>query len=519
MLRIHNVKVKLGEKRYAKVISQYLNVREKEIRNVTLVKQSIDARRQNVHFICSFDFQVRDEVQYLRKFPQLQRVQPYQYHYLPSNDRSVMIVGSGPAGLFCAYVLAMSGQKVTVIERGQEIEKREKAVADLLENGCLHCESNIAFGEGGAGTFSDGKLTTGIKNERIRYVLETFVQFGAPEDILYLHKPHIGTDYLRQVIQNMRQFLIEKGVTFLFETQMIDFKQESDSYHVTVLHHGQTEVMNTDLLVLAIGHSARDTYELLYQKGMTLEQKAFAVGVRIEQSQQKINQIQYKKSASSPYLKAAAYKLAVQSGKRGVYTFCMCPGGYVVPSQHEDGTLCVNGMSYYARDGQNANSAILVTVSTDDFGSSHPLAGIEFQRQLEKKAFMLGGGHFHAPVQKAMDYINNEVNPLGKIKPTYQPGYQLCDLNQIFPDFINHSLKEGLLLMNQKMPGFIDEDTILTGVESRSSAPVRILRNENFQSSMKGIYPIGEGAGYAGGIMSSAIDGMMCAEQILKTYK
>ena len=237
------------------------------------------------------------------------------------------------------------------------------------------------------------------------------------------------------------------------------------------------------------------------------------------QIQQKINQIQYKKSASSPYLKAATYKLAVQSGKRGVYTFCMCPGGYVVPSQHEDRTLCVNGMSYYARDGQNANSAILVTVSTDDFDSSHPLAGIEFQRQLEKKAFMLGGGHFHAPVQKAMDYINNEVNPLGKIKPTYQLGYQLCDLNQIFPDFINHSLKEGLLLMNQKMPGFIDEDTILTGVESRSSAPVRILRNENFQSSMKGIYPIGEGAGYAGGIMSSAIDGMMCAEQILKTHK
>ena len=283
MLRIHNLKVKLGEKRYAKIISQSLNVREKEIQNVSLVKQSLDARRQNVHWICSFDFTVSNEEQFLKRFPQLQKVQPYQYQYLPSNDQKVMIVGSGPAGLFCAYVLAMSGQKVTVIERGQEIEKREKAVQDLLEHGLLHSESNIAFGEGGAGTFSDGKLTTGVKNKRIRYILETFVKFGAPEDILYLHKPHIGTDYLRQVVQNMRKFLVSKGVTFLFETKMIDFQKTESGYQITVLQNHQKKILNSDLLVLAIGHSARDTYEMLYQKGIPLQQKPFAVGVRIEQ--------------------------------------------------------------------------------------------------------------------------------------------------------------------------------------------------------------------------------------------
>lgn len=519
MLRIHNIKVKLGEQRYAKIISQSLNVREKEIQNVALVKQSIDARRQNVHLICSFDFTVKDEEAFLRKFPQLQKVIPYHYQYLPSNNQSVLIVGSGPAGLFCAYVLAMSGQKVTVIERGQVIHQREKAINDLLEHGILHNESNIAFGEGGAGTFSDGKLTTGVKNERIRYILETFVQFGAPKDILYLNKPHIGTDCLRQVIQNMRQFLVSKGVTFLFETKMVDFEVLDSGYQVTVSQHQHIQKLDTDLLVLAIGHSARDTYEMLYQKGVPLDQKAFAIGVRIEQSQQKINQIQYKKSASSPYLKAASYKLAVQSGKRGVYTFCMCPGGVVVPSHHEDKTICVNGMSYYARDGQNANSAILVTISTDDFASDHPLAGIEFQRELEHKAFLLGGGNYQAPVQRVVDYFHHEVQPLGKIKPTYQPGYQICDLNALFPEFINQALHAGLQLMNQKMPGFIDEDTIITGIETRSSAPVRILRNENYQSTFKGLYPIGEGAGYAGGIMSSAIDGIMCAENILKSYK
>lgn len=516
MLRINNVKVPLGKNNYKKIVSQVLNMREKQIKEVKLVKQSIDARRQ-VHFICSFDFVVDNEESVLSTYKNVQVVKPYVYEYLPKNNRRVVIVGSGPAGLFCAYVLAQVGQKVTIVERGQQVEQRIEDVENLLQKGILNPKSNIAFGEGGAGTFSDGKLTTGIKNKRLQYILETFVAHGAPADILYEAKPHIGTDYLRKVLISMRKEMIDKGVEFMFNTQFIDF-EDGEVKKVKVVHDDKKMILEAEDLVLAIGHSARDTYEMLYQKGMHMEQKAFAVGVRIEQAQESINAIQYKKSAYSPYLKAAPYKLAVStSEKRGVYTFCMCPGGEVVPSMHEENSLCVNGMSYYARDGHNANSAILVNVKTEDFASEHPLAGIEFQRQLEYKAFELGGSNYHAPVQLVHDYYNNIASThLGKITPSYQVGYTLTDLNQLFPEFINRNLKEGLQFMNQKMPGFVDEDTIITGVEARSSAPVRLVRNENYESSYSHIYPIGEGAGYAGGIMSAAVDGIMCAEMILK---
>lgn len=517
MIRIHNVKVGLGKTNYRKILSQTLNIREKQICEVKLIKQSIDARRDKVHMICSFDFEVEDEEQVLKQHSQLKKVEPYQYHYYPKNNRRVIIVGSGPAGLFCAYVLSQVGQNVTVIERGQPIEQRVLDVENLLQKGQLNPQSNIAFGEGGAGTFSDGKLTTGIKNTRLQYILETFVKHGAPEDILYLSKAHIGTDYLRKVIVNMRKSMEEKGVQFLFDTQMVDFTYHHE-FDVRVVHHGKESFLKADDLVLAIGHSARDTYEMLYQKGVNLEQKPFAVGVRIEQSQEVINKIQYKKSFSSPHLKAASYKLAVQTSEgRGVYTFCMCPGGYVVPSMNEEGHLCINGMSYYARDGKNANSAILVNVKTTDFESDHPLAGIAFQRKLEKKAFELGGGNYCAPVQLLKDYFNNQLTTqLGAIQPTYQPGIQFADINKLFPDFINRNLKEGLIMMNEKMKGFIDEHTLITGIESRSSAPVRIVRNKEYESNIAHLYPIGEGAGYAGGIMSAAVDGIMCAEMILK---
>lgn len=518
MLKIHNVKVALGQTNYRKIISQVLNVREKRIGEVKLIKQSVDARREKVHWICSFAFAVDDENDFLKRYPQLSKSLPYHYHCLPKNDKRVVIVGSGPAGLFCAYVLSLVGQKVSVIERGQPIEKRIQDVEDFIHHGHLHEESHIAFGEGGAGTFSDGKLTTGIKNHRLPFILETFVKFGAPEDILYLSKPHIGTDYLRQVIVKMRQFMEAQGVEFLFDTKFVDFQIKGNQKMIKVQHHNQLNVMEADALVLAIGHSARDTYELLYQKGLKLQQKPFAVGVRIEQLQETINRIQYKKSAFSPYLKAASYKLAVQTkDKRGVYTFCMCPGGYVVPSTHEKGCLCINGMSYYARDGKNANSAILVNVKVEDFQSDHVLAGIEFQRELERKAFVMGGSDYGAPVQLVQDYFDNVPSTsLKDVKPTYLPRYILANLNELFPSFINQALKEGLQMMNQKMPGFIDEHTIITGVEARSSAPVRIERNQAFEANIEGIYPIGEGAGYAGGIMSAALDGIMCAEMILK---
>ena len=519
MLRINNVKVALGQMNYSKILSQVLNIREKQIHDVQLVKQSIDARRSHVHYMCSFEFTVNDEDVFLKAHPQVQKVEPYHYHFLPKNDKRVVIVGSGPAGLFCAYVLTQVGQKVTVIERGQCVEQRVKDVERLLSEGRLIPNSNIAFGEGGAGTFSDGKLTTGIKNERLSFILDTFVKYGAPADILYLNKPHIGTDYLRKVLVHMRKDMEAKGTEFLFDTQMIDFSISDDKKIVKLLRQGKTSTIEADALVLAIGHSARDTYEMLYHKGLAMQQKAFAVGVRIEQSQDIINQIQYKKSASSPYLKAAPYKLAVRTSEgRGVYTFCMCPGGYVVPSMHEEGTLCVNGMSYYARDGKNANSAILVNIMTDDFPSAHPLAGIDFQRQLERKAYELGGSSYRAPVQLVDDYFHGvKTTSCKDILPTYQPGYTFVDMNELFPDFINRNLKEGLQLMNQKMPGFINEDTLITGVEARSSAPVRLTRNEQYESNFVGVYPIGEGAGYAGGIMSAAVDGMMCAEMILKS--
>lgn len=518
MLRINNVKVALTEQNYRKRLSQVLNTREKELRNVHLVKQSVDARRSQVHFICSFDFEVDDEENFLKLHPQVLKSEKYQYQYLPQTNRHVVVVGSGPAGLFCAYILSQVGQKVTLIERGASIEQRVKDIENLLQNGILLSHSNIAFGEGGAGTFSDGKLTTGIKNKRLSFILETFVKYGAPRDILYLSKPHIGTDYLRDVIVRMRKDMEKHGVKFMFHTQMVDFQMKDDIKQVTIQNHGKIDTIEADELVLAIGHSARDTYEMLYQKGMNIQQKGFAVGVRIEHLQEHINQIQYKKSASSPYLKAASYKLAVQTKeKRGVYTFCMCPGGVVVPSQHEKDTLCVNGMSNYARDGMNANSAILVNVNTDDFLSDHPLAGIEFQRQLEKKAFQLGGSLYKAPVQLVEDYMKGVISSqLKGVIPTYPTGYVMADINQIFPDFINRNLKEGLLLMDKKMPGFLNEDTVITAVESKSSAPVRLMRNENYESNFTGIYPIGEGAGYAGGIMSAAVDGIMCAEMILK---
>ena len=516
MLKISNVKVPLGQTDFRKVVSQELNVRQQILYNVKLDKQSIDARRK-VCWICNFVFEVDDEENFLKQHPKVQKYIPYQYEYPQKDSQHVVIVGCGPAGLFCGYVLSQIGQKVTIIERGQKVEERVKAVDELMANGQLNPQSNIAFGEGGAGTFSDGKLTTGIKNKRLRYVLETFVKHGAPEDILYLSKPHIGTDYLRKVLISMRQEMIRNGVEFMFETQLIDFY---DSCHekVAVLDcRGNKKELFCDALVLAIGHSARDTYEMLYQKNIPMEQKAFAVGVRIEQLQSRINEIQYKQSAFSPYLKAAPYKLAVKtSQQRGVYTFCMCPGGYVVPSMHEPQTLCVNGMSYYARGGKNANSAILVNVKTEDFQSHHPLAGIEFQRNLEHNAYVLGGSNGYAPVQLVEDYYQDvETVALKQVQPTYQPGYTLANLNKIFPDFINQSLKEGLKLMNKKMPGFIDENTIITGVEARSSAPLRLVRNDKFES-LPNIYSIGEGAGYAGGIMSAAVDGILCAEHILE---
>ena len=483
MLKITNVNVKLGETDYAAVISNELNIPKRNIKDIKILRKSIDARRTKVHFIMSFAFSSNNEEKLLKRHKKLSIYKPYVYNYLPQTQDHVVVVGSGPAGLFCAYVLAHAGNQVTVIERGSKIEKRVDDVDRLMRDGILNEKDNIAFGEGGAGTFSDGKLTTGTKNPRIRYVLDTFLAHGAPAEIGYDALPHIGTDRLRAVIINMRKELERLGTNFMFDTKFVDFYDQDDK-HITVVENaeGKQEIV-CDVLVLALGHSARDTYRMLDQK-LEIVPKSFAVGVRIEQLQSTINKLQYKQDANSPYLQAAPYKLAVKTSEgRGVYTFCMCPGGVVVPSTEKDS-----------------------------------LGGITFQEDIEKKAYQLGGNNLKAPVQKVVDYYQHKKSEeLGKVIPSYMPGTVLEDINEVFPEFINRNLKEGLQLMNERMPGFIDEDTIITAVESRSSAPIRILRNQDMEATrFNWIYPLGEGAGYSGGIMSSAVDGIRGAEAILK---
>ena len=518
MLKISNIDISLDEQNYRKVIANRLNMRLSQIRNVKLVQKAVDARRKNkVHFHCAFTFETDDEQQVIKTHPksQLSIVKPYDYPLLQPHHKTVMIVGSGPAGLFCAYNLTRSGQKVILIEQGKDVDRRQQDVNSFHHTGKLDPYSNVQFGEGGAGTFSDGKLTTGIKDERKRFVLETFVHFGAHEDILYLNKPHVGTDVLINVVKNMREAMIAAGSEVWFETRLTDVAIENDQLQSVVLEkQGQEITMAVDQLVLAIGHSSRETYEMLYRRGLKIEQKPFAVGMRIEHAQEFINKHQYGRFYHHPALSAADYKLAVHTScHRGVYTFCMCPGGYVMNASSEENRICVNGMSNYRRDHEFANSAILVTVDQHDFGSDHPLAGMHFQRELENKAFILGGQDYSVPVQKIEDYFNNCISQ--ELIKTSVERTKSANLNALFSDELNINIKEGLELMNQKIDGFTTNATLL-GVESRSSAPVRFARNSRMESNIQGIYPIGEGAGYAGGIMSSAIDGLKCSEMLVK---
>ena len=518
MLKISNIDISLDETNYQKVIANVLNMRLSQIRNVKLIKKAVDARRKNkVHFHCAFTFECDDEMEVIKQHPksQLSIVTPYHYDKLTPTNQTIMIVGSGPAGLFCAYNLARSGQKVILVEQGKDVQSRKKDIDLFLETGKLDFSSNVQFGEGGAGTFSDGKLTTGIKDKRKQFVLETFVQFGAHDDILYDSKPHLGTDVLIDVVKNIREEIIRCGGQVLFETKFVDFIQKDHQLQdVVLLQNGQKMMMKVDRLVLAIGHSARDTYEMLYEKGLKMTQKPFAVGFRIEHAQDFINQHQYGRFYKHPSLKAADYKLAVHTSQgRGVYTFCMCPGGFVMNASSEKNQVCVNGMSNYLRDHRFGNSAILVTVDHQDFQDDHPLAGMYFQRELEQRAVDVGGQDYCVPIQRVEDYFDQKIST-DKIETSLQR-VKNADLNALFPEILNINLKEGLLLMNQKISGFACQATLL-GVEARSSAPVRFERNEKMESSIKGIYPIGEGAGYAGGIMSSAIDGLKCSELLVK---
>lgn len=524
MLRISDIKIRkdLSDQEIFEIAIHKHHINKIDIIEWHISKKSIDARKKDdVHYNYSIDIKVKDE----NKYKKLKSIKTLKMPYIQIKNKNYLrpvIVGAGPAGLFAALTLIQNGCKPIIIEQGEPVEKRKKSVDIFLKTGNLNPMSNVQFGEGGAGTFSDGKLTTGIHSPFCRKVLEEFVRFGAPEQILYLAKPHIGTDNLIHIIQNIRNNIISNGGTFLFNTKVTNIEklpQEADPLASSLLIHTQTgKILEANQIILAIGHSSRDTFEMLFNNGIQMTAKNFSVGVRIEHLQEWINKSQYG-TITKLNLPSAEYKLAYHdSNNRSCYTFCMCPGGVVMASSSEPNTIVTNGMSYFARDGKNANSAILVNVTPNDFKSNSPLAGIDFQKNLEQKAFVLGGSNYFAPVQRVEDFLQNKKSEwIGKVIPSYQPGFTLSNLHEILPDFVADTLKHGIIFFDSKLHGFSHPDSILTGLETRSSSPVKILRNEHLVSNINGIYPCGEGAGYAGGIMSAAVDGIKCAISVLES--
>ena len=502
-------------------IERTLRIRPEELIEYSIEKQSIDARKTpQIFYVYTIHASVLQEKKVFKKVHSKnitiveKKVYQFPFHAESTPADRPVIIGSGPAGLFCAYMLAEHGFAPILLERGKAIEERKKDVDSFWETGKLNPESNVQFGEGGAGTFSDGKLNTLVKDPsgRNRKVLEIFVKEGAPEEILYVNKPHIGTDLLMNVVKNMRKTIQSNGGDVRFESKVTELCITDGKICGVVINKEQ--FLPAKSVILAIGHSARDTFEMLWEKQICMEAKSFAVGVRVEHPQKLINYAQYQMELPKT-LPAASYKVTAQlSNGRGVYSFCMCPGGYVVNASSEEGRLAVNGMSYHSRAGENANSAIIVTVTPKDYGSDHPLAGMEFQRKLEEKAFRLAQGKI--PVQRYEDFCKNRAtDSFGTVHPSMKGNYAPANVREILPEIVAASIEEGIRCFDQKLQGFADPDALLSGVESRTSSPVRISRDPStMEGSVKGLYPCGEGAGYAGGITSAAMDGIRMAEAV-----
>lgn len=533
MIRLQQLKMPLthSEEDLLKKITQMLRIRVQEIESWKIIRQSVDARRKpELKYIYTVDVKTKKDSAILKKVHHKNIIlsTPKSYRIPEAGEKVLksrpVIVGSGPAGLFCAYLLARQGFRPLVIERGDEAAKRFETVNTFWEKQILDPDSNVQFGEGGAGTFSDGKLNTSVKDPagRNQKVLEILVEAGAPAEILYQQKPHLGTDLLIRIIENLRKQIINMGGEFRFRCQMTGISVAENK--VTGVLCSDDRCEETQVLVCAIGHSARDTFQMLYDRGIQMSPKSFAVGVRIEHLQKMINFSQYG-AEQVEELGAANYKLTHQlNSGHGIYTFCMCPGGYVVNASSEPGALAVNGMSYHGRAGNNANSAVIVTVAPQDYMSYAPdnvpeaLAGIAFQRHLEQAAYNLAEGRI--PVQRFGDFAAKKSSTaLGKITPAAKGRWQLSNLHSCLPEFLCSSLIEGITAFDKRIPGFADPDSLLSAVESRTSSPVRISRDDSLEGSIGGFYPCGEGAGYAGGITSAAIDGLKTAEAILRKYK
>ena len=502
--------------------AQLLKVPNSKIRGLKIVRRSVDARKKpDVKIIYTVDVAIDGNEEKIVHKSGCKRasVAPTSYYKVPKcpvvPQKRPVVVGFGPAGMFAGLILARAGLKPIILERGEDAQTRHEKVRRFWETGELDTRSNVQFGEGGAGTFSDGKLNTGVNNPRIGWILEQFVKCGARENILYDAKPHVGTDVLLTVVQNLRGWVTGLGGEVRFNTQVTGIRTEGDRLTALELENGET--IECDHAIFAIGHSARDTFEMLDAQEIPMEPKPFAMGVRIEHKQSTIDTAQY--GRTNPVLPPADYKLVKHLDDGTVYTFCMCPGGYVVAAASEEGRVVTNGMSYADRDGENANAALLVTVNPEEFPYEGNLGGMKWQRDIEEAAFRVSGS-YRAPAQKVGDFLAGHASDgPGEIKPTYRPGVVWTDLHQVLPEKITRSLKEALPLLDGSLAGFAGDDAVLTAPETRSSSPVRILRGKDRQSDLKGLYPSGEGAGYAGGIMSAAIDGIMSAEAVIKAIK